>query len=525
MSNEPSSGLRPASIDLPIRRIGQWFIVALSVGVMVTPALTVFLAGSSQNFPRDWRRDLEGYVEKLPLFQGWRRTDQNWRSEVLGSGNNRVHLGDAGWLYYRPDLEAIHGKGPYWEEPPSVARASGQSAWQAPLPVVIDFAGQLRERGIRLVMVPVPTKPMMVGSGLGLAETITRPAAWDAMFADLIAAGVEAVDVIPVLARLPEEDRYLRHDTHWTPRAMETVADAVVRKLGEVPGLTPRSYAAGAETHPIAGDLVDMLDLPASGRPLVLQPEQVTLHPITDIETGKNPASDPASPVVLLGDSFVNIFDDPTLGFPEKKAGSDGARMGAGFAAQLSAKLGAGVDVITVNGGGATAVREELARRGDEAIRSKKVVVWVLSSRDLLLPELPARRAGIAWSKVSLEGAAPAPAPASPGAEVKVTGTLREVSFFEDPGTAPYPDAIYSVLFEQVTSSQAGSPSGEALVYVWAFRAKELLPTSRLEPGTRYQFVLEPLGEVAEVKSATRIDDLFRPDLPAWFAKEMTPVP
>lgn len=525
MSTEPSQAVHPAHTDHSSRRIWQWLVVVLSLAVTIVPAITILFSGHSQPLPRDWRRDLEGYAKNLPLFQNWRRTDQARRSAWLGAGNNRVHLGEAGWLYYRPDLEAVHGKGPFWQEPPSVARAPGQNTWQAPLPVLLDFANQLKERNIRLILVPVPTKTMMAGSGLGLTESITRPATWEEIFAELKNSGVETLDLVPLLAQLPEEDRYLRHDTHWTPQAMETVAEAVARQIGKVPGLPARSYVRGTDTVRFEGDLLEMLDLPDPAHFPAFGPEQVTLHPITDIATGQGPVPDPESPVVLLGDSFVNIFDDPSLGLTETTSKTEDNRRGAGFAAHLAARLGAGLDVIAVNGGGATAVRQELARRGDEAIRSKQVVVWVLSARDLLLPELPARRAGIIWNQVALSGPVPTPSVATSSSEIKVTGILREASFIEDPQTASYPDAIYSVLFDEISPPMNGAPSPEALVFLWAFRAKELLPTSRLEPGEQYHLTLRSIDLVPEVRSVTKIDDLFRPDLPVWFATEVHSAP
>jgi SGNH hydrolase-like domain, acetyltransferase AlgX len=525
MSTEASQTVRHSHTDLTTRRKGLWLIVAISLVVMIVPGMTIFLYGHSQPLPQNWREGLEAYTKNIPLFQDWRRTDQGWRSSWLKAGNNRVHLGEEGWLYYRPDLEAVHGKGPFWQEPPSVARAPGQDAWQAPLPVMLDFAHQLRERGIRLIVVPVPTKTMMAGSGLGRKESITRPAAWERIFAELKNAKVEALDVVPLLSLLPEEDRYLRHDTHWTPQAMENIAELVSGQIGKVSHLPKQSYTRGTETHRFEGDLLEMLDLPEANRPLSLEPAEVTLHPIIDIATGRSPMPDPASPVILLGDSFVNIFDDPSLGLSDGKTGADHNGLGAGFAAHLAASLGGGIDVIAMNGGGATAVREELARRGDDAIRAKQVVVWVVSARDLLLPELPARRAGITWKMVSMAGAATPPTGASSAAAIEVTGILREVSFFEDPQTAPYPDAIYSVLFEVISPPVEGISSPEALVFLWAFRANKLVPTSRLEPGARYQLSLRPLSSSEEVRSATRIDDMFRPDLPAWFTSDIRLAP
>ena len=57
-------------------------------------------------------------------------------------------------------------------------------------------------------------------------------------------------------------------------------------------------------------------------------------------------------------------------------------------------RLGLGVQVIAINGGGATAVRETLAQK-PAALRHKKVVVWACSARDLY-------DESIAWDHIQL---------------------------------------------------------------------------------------------------------------------------
>ena len=49
---------------------------------------------------------------------------------------------------------------------------------------------------------------------------------------------------------------------------------------------------------------------------------------------------------------------------------------------QLMLRLGIGVEVIAINGGGATAVREALAQKRG-GLSHKNVVVWACSARDL----------------------------------------------------------------------------------------------------------------------------------------------
>ena len=77
-----------------------------------------------------------------------------------------------------------------------------------------------------------------------------------------------------------------------------------------------------------AGDLVEMLQLPA-GQQLYL-PEMVRIHRVVEPLHGATWQPSPESDVLLLGDSFSNIYTTPDLGWGEA----------AGFPAQLSRFLG-----------------------------------------------------------------------------------------------------------------------------------------------------------------------------------------
>jgi alginate O-acetyltransferase complex protein AlgJ len=91
-----------------------------------------------------------------------------------------------------------------------------------------------------------------------------------------------------------------------------------------------------------------------------------------------------AAPVLLLGDSFSNVYSRPDLGWGQ----------GAGLAEQLMLALGVRVQVIAQNGGGATISRETLAQK-PQALQHKKVVLWAFSARDLYDET-------IAWERVPL---------------------------------------------------------------------------------------------------------------------------
>ncbi|MEM7600750.1 MAG: hypothetical protein AAF357_04980, partial [Verrucomicrobiota bacterium] len=430
----------------------------------------------SREYAVQWQGDslreklssFETSFARLPVFEFLRDADQRFLTSALEVGNSRVVVGENGWLHYRADLDAVVGKGPFYKEPDSVARAPGLKPWNCPVPVIRDFVRQLEERGIELVLVPVPTKAMAVSVDGESREM--APAYYDELLGDLQEIGVEVIDLMPLLS---QPGSYLRQDTHWTPAAMEKSAFMVAEHLG---GVEKLSLAIKSVNEVMSGDLVSMLfddDLQT------LYPrESVILNRVKGWNGGKLNASDPGASWVLLGDSFVNVFDDPTLGFLDLE---DAGLLRAGFASHLAAQLGRPLHVIAINGSGATGVRKAFAELPDDVVRKKKKVIWVLSARDLLLAEIPGRRAGIAWERVEFSKRQEERPVVE--RELIFTATMGEKTPVGDPETVTYPSAIYSARFESVTVLQGEYEFDEAHVFLWAFRDKELEATSRLEVG------------------------------------------
>ena len=80
--------------------------------------------------------------------------------------------------------------------------------------------------------------------------------------------------------------------------------------------------------------------------------------------------------MLILGDSFTNVFSDPRLGW--------GAS--AGLAERLSFHLELPVDRIALNAGGAHASREALARDlegGRRRLAATEVVIYQFAEREL----------------------------------------------------------------------------------------------------------------------------------------------
>jgi alginate O-acetyltransferase complex protein AlgJ len=310
---------------------------------------------------------------------------------LLGAGNEQVYPGRAGWLFYRPDIDHVTGPGFLW---PAVLerRARSGDAWTpAPQPdpvvAILELAAQLQRRGIALVVLPAPVKPALhperfsprapaarVHRGAARLENPSFP-----VFRErLSAAGIRVVDVAPALIEAREARRldplYLARDTHWTPATVEVVARQLAAAVS--PLLPPQPSAGyrrvGVEVTG-TGDLTAMLTLPRDLRLYPPQPVRVQRVLETDRRAWE-PRAD--ADVLLLGDSFTNVYSQPDLGWGE----------GAGLAEQLSFELQRPVDRIAINAGGAWSARERLAaelRRGNDRLAGKRVVVYEFAAREL----------------------------------------------------------------------------------------------------------------------------------------------
>ena len=300
---------------------------------------------------------------------------------LLGVGNEQAYPGRDGWLYYRPDVDHLTGAG--FLEPAELARrVRGGAAWEEPpqpdpLIALTGFARQLGDRGARLVILPTPVKPAIRPGPLARRRAPPPPLrnpSWGELDRRLEAAGILVVDPAPALAGL-EGERYLRTDTHWRPEAVELTAELLARAVE--PYLGAARAGTGYRRRPVVvenlGDVAVMLRLPSNQR--LFAAERVTTRMVLDV-AGRPWRRDPAAEVLLLGDSFSNVYSDPTLGWGR----------GAGLAEQLAYALGRPVDKLALNAGGAYASREALARAladGRARLEGKRVVIYQFAAREL----------------------------------------------------------------------------------------------------------------------------------------------
>lgn len=475
---------------------------------------------------RDHLQAFESGVEDSELRRRVQRSQQLWITRTFGAGNRRVVVGRDGWLYYQPGVDAVTGRGPLQPEPDSVTKDPDRPFWKEALPVIGRFADQLRERDIDLMLVPVPVKAMIQPEGLGVPGPVKHPDQ-DQFYADLRVLGIEVVDLFDCFGEeAQEQEVFLRQDTHWRPELVRLASQRVSRAVRK------KSWFSGqgrdlpevrrlSEERRARGDLAGMLALPErSGK---FAPEQVTLERIVEMESGSALRGNLFSPISIIGDSFVNIYEEPGLGFGDEK---DPGLIGGGFASHLSAELGLCLHVIAINGEGATGVRRAFAALPDNVVRSRKLVIWVLASRDLFLSESPATRAGVMWRDVVFNDRVGDPEihldpGAAPPGQLILSGVLREKSAITDPGETPYADAIYSAVFGELEIESGEYFDEEAFVFLWAFRNRKLSSTAGLELGERYRLILTPLVKEEKMARKTQLDDIARFDIESYWAEEV----
>jgi len=473
-----------------------------------------------------------GLEDDSPVGQWLLPRLQALLTRALGVGNEQVYVGRDGWLFHRQGVDYVTGRG-FLEPDVLEARRRGGDACDGPpqpdpLAATLDFAAQLAARDIRLLLLPTPVKAVVAPERLapGRQGPLQNPS-FDGFVRAVEERGIALLDPTDLLR---QPGSYLATDTHWRPEAMERVAQALAARI-ESEGLlgpaSPGRYTREPAAARHFGDLALLLNLPADQS--LYPPEAVTIRPVR--EDGAPWRARRGAEVLLLGDSFSNVYSDRAA-FRSERAG-DAFDWGedAGLAEQLSFALGRPVDRIVRNAGGAYAARADLARElardaeaGADRLAGVRVVVWQFAVRELAQGD---------WKLIPL-AAAPAGRAAAPPSETAPTGasrlrgTLAARAQPPRPGSVPYRDALVALHLRDV-ETEAGEPlPGELLVYVLGMRDDRWTEAARLAEGERIALRVEPFESEAvqeRVGSLNRVEleDLDLLALPAFFGEVLAP--
>ncbi len=326
-------------------------------------ALQAFAQRPTPENLRAYDRALEDSSVTVRTLRPWMQAAQFL---ALREAGEKALLGRDGWFFYEP------GVGFLTQRP-----QPRDTAPRDTLAAVVHFRDQLAARGIRLILLPAPNKESVY------PEKLTRFAAPAArvisdetrnFLAQCEDAGVEVVDLFALYRdarRRSAIPLYLRQDSHWSPAGMEVAAAAVADRIRARGWLTrgPVSYSCRPAPVQRVGDIVRMLHSPEIEKRIAA--ETVACTHIIRRESGALYADDPTSEVLVLGDSFLRLYQQDEPG-------------SAGFVAHLARALGRPLASISNDGGASTLVRQELFRR-PQLLAHTKVVVWEFVERDLRL--------------------------------------------------------------------------------------------------------------------------------------------
>ena len=278
--------------------------------------------------------------------------------------------GEDGFLFYRGSLEYLVG-GDLETQPPG----------KNPVPVIVEFEKLLAAHGVDFLFVPVPTKAEIFpdelsSSGKSLVGKVVNPYLRK-LEQSLAAEGVEVVDLLaPLLAARArgdapgEEPLFQRQDTHWSDRGLRLAADVIAARVVRYPWYAElakhaQRYHVEATSFTRYGDLYSRLPEAKKSK---YRPETLAARRVTRAD-GAAYDDDADSPVVVVGDSFTGVYE---LTDAEH----------AGISAHLARDVSYPVDLVMSYGGGPN-VRQKLMRRGAGALDAKKLVVWIMTARDL----------------------------------------------------------------------------------------------------------------------------------------------
>ncbi|MBO7146964.1 MAG: hypothetical protein J6W81_04375 [Lentisphaeria bacterium] len=470
LSREEIANIEIGNTEITVKQ--KWFITLfflLFIGIY--PCLQIFYhqpfgewrnAGTIQSSIKAY----ETAVEDTSLLRKVLLTPaQRFLTGVFGLGNEKVIVGKDKCLFYAADYDYLINPGFLRKEKLHKRILSGVQP--DPVKAIVDFKNQLASRGIRLILMPIPVKPMIYSDKLSGATPPLQNDSWKQFKAALEKENITMLDLSDLFVNMRKTgvEPYLKTDTHWTPEGMYAAAEKLAAVI-ENQKIPSKSSIPIGKKLTASGDIVAMLKLPDSAR--YFAPETIQLlNP--DGTISRN------SDVLLLGDSFCNIFSLEAMQW--------GA--GSGFAEVLSALLKRPVDVILRNDAGAFATRQLLSQellRGRDRLAGKKVVVWEFAIRELANGD---------WKMLRMDvGKTPEERFLEIREPRTVSAVVLAASIVPRPFSAPYKDHVMSLHLGDIDNGNA-----QALVYIVSMKDNVWTDAAKIRIGDTLKITLSPWSE------------------------------
>ena len=310
---------------------------------------------------RTFENDMENGSWFAQTLEPWMRLLQYL---ALRDTGEKAMQGREGWFFYRPGVK-------YLIEPlPNLKRFE---AGRDPVPAIVDWRDQLAQRGMHLLLIPAPGKASVYPQQLTTRADHANPPVYQhtlELIRQLEQERVEVINLFDLYAGQTSGDAaYLAQDTHWSPHGVQLAAQAIAERLIQLEWIKPGNVKYILRPSPMQrlGDVLIMMSLPLTNR--LFQPESVACMQVVREDTGELYQDDKSSPLLILGDSFLRIYERD-----EPKS--------AGLISHLAQALSMPLTSIVNDGGASTLVRQELSRK-PELLQNKQVVIWEFVERDI----------------------------------------------------------------------------------------------------------------------------------------------
>ena len=449
-----------------------------------TPVIELFNKKKNQSL-NEHLKSFEKNLETALFAETPRKLTQSTLSlSPLKEGNRNVRIGKDGWLFLDDAIESLTGQGPFHDGP-----FPFQKGGNSPVDAIKRFADQLDNFGARLILVSIPSKAMIYPEKINhnIKGPISHPDAQRLVSELNSLPNLDVLDLTRSLFNLKKDKKvFLKQDTHWTPEAMEEAAKIIANHIKSMDinidkvNLNPKQK----EGRKAYGDLVEKINIWDGA----FNQESVIAKPIKDNTRDRN------SEIILLGDSFTNIYSsNEGLGWGNN----------AGLPEHIASNVGTPIDVISINGGGATKVRKKLAQRrgSSEDMKNKKVVIWAITCRDLFLSQEQCIDRNISWENVSFDKRPLEKKPTNK--RITIRAKLIEKPKIPDPNQTTYKDLLYGADYEiiETISGQVPEEGKKIAIVNWAFKNRVLLPSANYEIGSVRNLQLMPFEEMKDLQT------------------------
>ena len=381
----------------------------------------------------------------------------------------------SGQLYLRQDVQHVQGRS-FLESPRG--SAGSKRNWD-PLPAIVDFNQQLQEMGIRLVLLPLPSKATVPNDP---GEPVVNEGYYEFLRILKSEHEIDILDVAPLLVKMSAQGKspFLRGDSHWSPEGMAEIARLVADRTAVQ--LPATSYEAVDRKLTFTGDLVRFRGPQyedAITTTMVLESNGQLWKPRAD------------APYLLLGDSFTEIYSIPGNGWGK----------GAGFAEALSLEMGAPIDVLSTSYGGAFKTREALMKH-PERLTKKSVVVWQFAMRELSFGD---------WKLLTFPAVKDQPSARSSASPQALQGRVVKPAAMPVFDRTPYREAVREII---VTDIRSGSGLISGPVILLGLAVQDHLPSgiARWEAGDQVAIEVVPWPSVESVRGRLQRFGLPRSD-------------